>query len=159
MNDLNLPEDDLQNATREEIMSALFANMIVQQTNMALMLLGKVPHPETGEKYKDLESAKMFIDQLEMIEVKTKGNLDKREDGLLKQSLTALRMAFVEEIDAQEMGSPDAAHLADAVPQAHSDAAKPAPEPTQTPRAAEPASQPPPSPEDAESRKKFSKKY
>ena len=68
-------------------MSALFANMIVQQTNMALMLLGKVPHPETGEKYKDLESAKMFIDQLEMIEVKTKGNLDKREDGLLKQSL------------------------------------------------------------------------
>src|SRR5437870_13923500 len=102
MNDANLPEDDLQNASREEIMSALFANMVVQQTNMALMLLGKVPHPETGEQYKDLEAAKMFIDQLEMIEAKTKNNLDKREEGLLKQSLAALRMAFVEEIDAQD---------------------------------------------------------
>ena len=62
MTPTKLPEDDLANASREEIMSALFANMVVQQTNMALMLLGKVPHPETGEIIQDLETAKMFID-------------------------------------------------------------------------------------------------
>jgi len=154
MNDVNLPEDDLRNASREEIMSALFANMVVQQTNMALMLLGKVPHPETGEHYKDLESAKMFIDQLEMIEAKTKGNLDKREDGLLKQSLAALRMAFVEEIDAQENEPQSAPAI-----QAQAATASPSPQPSQPSPPKEAPSQPAPPPEDAESRKKFSKKY
>src|SRR3954470_99259 len=93
------PEDALANASREEIMSALFANMVIQQTNMAMMLLGKVAHPETGQFIQDVESAKMFIDQLEMLEEKTKGNLSAQEAGLMKQALTALRMAFVEAIN------------------------------------------------------------
>ena len=158
---MNLPEDDLQNASPEEIMSALFANMIIQQTNMALMLLGKVPHPETGEIYKDLESAKMFIDQLEMIEAKTKGNLDKREEGLLKQSLAALRMAFVEEIDAQggpDLGAPPA-RVAAAQPRENPNPIIEAPQVAAAPRITEPPPQPSASPEDSESRKKFSKKY
>src|SRR6185503_17095533 len=90
----------LANATREEIISALFANMIVQQANLAMMLLGKVPHPETGQHFRELDGAKLVIDQLEMLEVKTKGNLEKQEEALLKQSLTMLRMAFVEAVNA-----------------------------------------------------------
>ena len=43
----------------------------------------------------------MFIDQLEMLEAKTKGNLSKQEDGLLKQALAAVRMSFVEAMDEQ----------------------------------------------------------
>ena len=60
----------------EEIRSALFAQMVMQQSSMAMMLLGKTPHPETGQMVRDLEAAKLFIDQLEMLEVKTKGNLN-----------------------------------------------------------------------------------
>src|ERR1700760_4279418 len=86
-------------STREQMMAALFANMVIQQTNMAMMLLGKVAHPETGQFMKDIDSAKMFIDQLEMLEVKTKGNLSKQEDGLLKQALSALHMTFVESVE------------------------------------------------------------
>jgi hypothetical protein len=56
-------------------MSAQFAGLVIQQTNLALMLLGKSPHPETQKTMLDLEGAKMFIDQLEMLEVKTQGNL------------------------------------------------------------------------------------
>src|SRR5579862_9869701 len=92
------PDDAMGNSSREEIMAALFANMVIQQTNMAMMLMGKTPHPETGETMKDLESARMFIDQLEMLEVKTKGNLNKQEEGLLKQALAAVHMTFVEAI-------------------------------------------------------------
>ena len=33
-----------------------------------------------------------------MLEAKTRGNLDPREEGLLKQSLTSLRLAFVEAV-------------------------------------------------------------
>src|SRR5215475_11661144 len=49
----------------EEIQSALFAQLVMQQSNMALMLLGKVAHPESGQTYKDVEAARLFIDQLE----------------------------------------------------------------------------------------------
>src|SRR5271167_3830307 len=84
--------------TREELMSALFAQMVIQQSNMAMMLLGKAPHPQTGQVVQDFEAAKMFIDQLEMLETKTKGNLSKDEEHLLTQNLTALRMAFVEAV-------------------------------------------------------------
>src|SRR5262245_33971583 len=89
------------NITREEMMGALFANMVIQQSNMALMLLGKMPHPQSGETVRDLEAARLFIDQLEMLQAKTRGNLSKAEEDLLKQSLTTLRMAFVESVNAE----------------------------------------------------------
>jgi hypothetical protein len=142
-------EDPLANASREEILAALFANMVIQQTNMAMMLLGKVPHPETGQVIQDLEAAKMFIDQLEMIEAKTRGNLNKQEEGLLKQALAALHMTFVETVDSGgKEPQPELTHPAPAAEPA-APAKEPA-APTPTPAAEATAD---------ESRKKFSKKY
>lgn len=80
----------------DEMQSALFAQLVIQQANMAMMLLGQVPHPETGKSVRDLEAARLFIDQLEMLQAKTRGNLTKPEESLLKQSLMSLRLAFVE---------------------------------------------------------------
>jgi hypothetical protein len=115
----------------EAMMSALFAHMVTQQANLAMMLMGKIAHPESGKTVRDLEAAQLFIDQLEMLEVKTKGNLTKHEESLLKQSLMNLRLAFVEAADA-----PDPAHAT-------------------TPAQPEPG----PKPAEEESHKKFSKKY
>ncbi len=148
----NFPEDAVANASHEEMMSALFANMVLQQTNMAMMFLGKVPHPETGEDMEDLETAKMFIDQLEMLAVKTKGNLDKREEGLLKQSLMAVRMAFVEAIDKPQKHS----GAAISSPEASSESRQQPPPVVQAPG---PPSRAEDSTEELESRKKFTKKY
>lgn len=145
------PEDDLAHASREEIMAALFANMVIQQTNMAMMLLGKVAHPETGKIVQDFDAAKMFIDQLEMLEAKTKGNLSKQEEGLLKQALAALHMAFVEAVEGtaeqprQEKPSERATTpKPDTAPEASSS------KPIETPADAAAAD---------DSRKRFSKKY
>jgi hypothetical protein len=135
--------------SHDEMMSAMFAQMVLQQANMAMMLLGKMPHPQSGETMRDLESAKMFIDQLEMIEAKTKGNLSKQEAGLLKQSLMSLRMAYVEAVDSGP-----------ALKEAH-----PAPAPTEVPAAEPPSREQPvdaqgaPPASEAEHRPKFSKKY
>lgn len=85
---------------REQMTAALFAQLVMQQTNLAMMFLGKMPNPETGEKVHDMESARFFIDQLEMLETKTKGNLSRGEETLLKQSLMTLRLAFVEVVDS-----------------------------------------------------------
>jgi hypothetical protein len=92
--------------SREEMMSALFAHMVIQNTNMVLMFLGQVPHPESGERLHDVEAAKMFIDQLEMLEVKTKGNLTREEEKLLQQSLTHLRLTFVQAVENPPKAEP-----------------------------------------------------
>ncbi|MBE0545878.1 MAG: DUF1844 domain-containing protein [Verrucomicrobia bacterium] len=84
--------------SREEMQSAIFAQMILQQSNLAMMLMGKVPNPQTGQTESDLEAARFFIDQLEVIEAKTKGNLTRHEEALLKQTLMTVRLAFVEAV-------------------------------------------------------------
>jgi hypothetical protein len=128
--------------------SALFANLVIQQTNLALMLLGRVPNPETGEQVQDLDSARLFIDQLEMLEVKTKGNLDAREDQLLKQSLMTLRMAYVEASESGAKPQPSAAPASTG-----ESAASPEGAPAQPGGTAETAAS------EEERRKKFTKKY
>ena len=155
MNDpLPVRENPQAEASREEILSALFANMVIQQTNMAMRLLGKMAHPETGEFMRDVESARMFIDQLEMLEAKTKGNLSKEEEGLLKQALTALRMGFVEAIDApaHEAPRPEAKAPPASALQPEAARAPSTNQPLPVPSAEAPAPA-------EESRKKFSKKY
>ena len=82
------------------MLSAVFAQMVMQQTNMTLMLLGKIPNPSTNETMRDVSAAQYFIEQMEMLEVKTKGNLTPEEAATLKHSLLSLRMAFVEAVDA-----------------------------------------------------------
>lgn len=108
MSDPIKPEQDLGGITRAELMSALFAQLIMQQSNMAMLLLGKVPNPQTGETIRDIEAARLFIDQLEMLEEKTRGNLNKDEEHLLKQSLMSLRMAFVEAVESPTPNTPAA---------------------------------------------------
>lgn len=153
MNDDSSSQNMDRPMSQEELLSALFANLVVQQTNMAFMFLGKVPHPETNQPIFDFESAKLIIDQLEMLRVKTKGNLTAREEDLLKQSLTHLRMTFVEVVNqaesASEPGSAVPPQTESVAPQAPSTSSASSPPPPP----------PPPSPAEEESRKKFTKKY
>jgi len=140
-----------ENMSHEEMMSALFASMVMQQSNMAMLYLGQVPHPETGQPVRDLDAAQMFIQQLEMLEVKTKGNLGKEEASLLKHSLSSLRMAFVQAVEGGEKATP-------AVKTEPAPAASPAPDSkTEGGENADPQSDSPTAAD--EERKKFVKKY
>ena len=112
----SLDEDALANSSTAEIHSALFDQLVTGHGQMALLFLGKLPNPQTnlpGEV--NMVAAKIFIDQLEMLEAKTKGNLTPDETRLLSQTLNLARMAFVEMMEAQ--ASEDAA-AAPAVPSA-----------------------------------------
>jgi hypothetical protein len=159
-------EDDLADASPEEIMAAMFANMVIQQANMAYVFLGKAPNPETGQVTRDLETAKYFIDQLEMLAVKTRGNLDRQEEALLSQSLTTLRLAFVEATGGRPAIIPPPRPAGPAAPPAPpSEPAKPVPPVASAPApASDTPSTPAPTPAQGptppeESRKRFSKKY
>lgn len=148
------PRTNVESAdlSRDEMLSVLFAQMVMQQSNLAMMLLGKVPHPESGQTVRDLEGARLFIDQLEMLEAKTKGNLNPPEAALLKQSLMTLHLAFVEAVEKPEpAGQPPTP--------ASAEAGKPQPTAaTESQTQTAPAEgKEPPAPE--ESHKKFTKKY
>jgi len=142
MSDSPRSEQGTTEGSQAELMSALFAQMILQQSNLALMLMGKAPHPESGQTMRDIEGAKLFIDQLEMLEAKTKGNLSKEESALLKQSLMSLRMAFVECVNS-----------APAPAESGKQGGAPSPGPASTAEAHAGSGG------EEESRKKFTKKY
>jgi hypothetical protein len=128
----------------DDKISALFVQLVMQQTNMALMLLGQIANPNTGETLRDPQAARFFIDALEMLEVKTRGNLSRDEAELLKHNLMALHLAFVEAINAPADKTPPAA--------------APAPNPAAEPAPA-PEKKTAPDESGAAPEKKFSKKY
>ncbi|HEX4121231.1 MAG TPA: DUF1844 domain-containing protein [Verrucomicrobiae bacterium] len=145
---------------RERSISAMFVSLVIQNTNMALIFLGQAPNPQTGKTIQELDNAKYFIDQLEMIEARTKGNLNKHEEAILKQSLTSLRLAFVEAVE-HPLPPDEGGQKAPAETSQQSTAA-PATDEQEMP-IVEPAlpgeTNPPQAAPDVESKKKFSKKY
>ncbi len=109
--------------------------------------MGKMANPETGQVTKDMEAAKLFIDLLDMLEAKTKGNLSKEEAGMLKQTLMSLHLTFVEAVES----SPSPVQ-----PKEQKAEAKGTPSPeTRQPEPETSAS----SDQEEDHRKKFSKKY
>ena len=77
-----------------------FLDMVSLFSQQAMIGLGKIANPATGKVEKHLPAARLFIDTLEMLEHKTKGNLNQDETKLLQATLTDLRLMFVEESKA-----------------------------------------------------------
>ena len=74
-----------------------FATFIFSLNSSALVQLGMMEDPMTGEKSKNLPLAKQTIDILSMLEEKTRGNLDPDEAAMLKNILYDLRIHYVKE--------------------------------------------------------------
>ena len=75
--------------------SPQFVGLIESLASQALMFMGAVRDPMTGEAQTDLRQAQAMIDMLTMVEEKTKGNLVKEEEEMVKQVLNEVRMHFV----------------------------------------------------------------
>jgi len=75
-----------------------FASFALSLGTSALYHMGLVGDPETGKPVAEanLALARQTIDTLEMLEAKTRGNLDAEEAKLLESLLYELRMRFVE---------------------------------------------------------------
>jgi hypothetical protein len=72
-----------------------FTGLINAMMQPALIYLGEIPHPATGEPIVDLEQARMQIDMLDLLRVKTRGNLSSQEQSFLERVLYQLRMLYV----------------------------------------------------------------
>ncbi|MBK9140227.1 MAG: DUF1844 domain-containing protein [Verrucomicrobia bacterium] len=124
MSQPSLANSDLADPAQRQ--SALFAGLVLQHVNMALMFLGRMPGPEGKPVERDLDAASAFVDTLEMLEVKTQGNLTKDETEFLKQSLMSVRMAFAQAVQEPEAPAGTEGKPAEATAPANPAAAAPA---------------------------------
>ena len=141
---------EVQTNTQSGELSQRFIEFVMMQAQNAALFLGQIPNPQTGQGEVNLELAKMFIDQLGMIQEKTRGNLTNEETAVLRNTLSNLQMAFVE-VSQQSRGEKSAASEPD-------EPSPPAAEPSAAPTA-ESGGEPVTPQAETESRKKFTKSY
>ena len=142
---------EVQTNTQSGEMSQRFIEFVMMQAQNAALFLGQIPNPQTGKGEVNLELAKMFIDQLAMIQEKTRGNLTNEETAVLRNTLSNLQMAFVE-VSRQVREGTTESEAAPESPEAATDEPAPSSSPEKT--------EAPTTPEaESESRKKFTKSY
>ena len=78
-----------------ELPPASFPMLVSTLVTQALVGLGQLPDPYSGQAEYNLPVAGHFIDTLAVLEQKTKGNLSADESGMLTDVLHQLRMAFI----------------------------------------------------------------
>ena len=126
-------------------MAQRFIEFVLMQAQNAAFVLGQIPHPQTGKAEVNLDLARLLIDQLAMIQEKTKGNLNKDEAQILANTLSNLQIAFVESVREQRSGQ-------------RTDTAQPPVESQSEAKIETPTTEVPPTSE-SEGKKKFVKSY
>ncbi len=130
---------EVQTSTNSGELAQRFIEFVMMQAQNAALFLGQIPNPQSGKAEVNLEVAKMFIDQLAMIQEKTRGNLSNEESAVLRNALANLQLAYVE---VARGGAPSSTIE------------------EKTPTSAPPNEvKPPASSDESEGRKKFTKSY
>ena len=139
---------EVQTTNQSGEMTQRFIEFVMMQAQNAALFLGQIPNPQTGQPEMNLDVARMFIDQLAMIQEKTRGNLTSEETTVLRNALSNLQMAFVEATqESRGGGAPLVPEASESQPEAQAEAPAPS------------ADTPPPTAAESESKKKFTKSY
>ncbi len=152
---------EVQRTTQSGELSQRFIEFVIMHAQNAALFLGQIPNPKSGEAEVNLDLARMFIDQLAMIQEKTRGNLTNEEATVLRNALSNLQMAYVEASGSEQ---PQAARRGEGAPEP---TAQQPEQPETSQQAAEQPSGRTPEPSapitstehEAESKKKFTKSY
>ncbi len=141
---------EVQTSTQSGELSQRFIEFVMMHAQNAALFLGQIPNPKTGEGEVNLELAKMFIDQLAMIQEKTRGNLTSEEATVLRNALSNLQMVYVDVAQKAPKGVQQAAPQKETAPEPQAAPERSTPTPEQTP---------PITSTESESKKKFTKSY
>jgi hypothetical protein len=146
---------EVQPQTEAGEMTQIFVEFVMMQAQNAALFLGQIPNPQGGQTEVNLPLAKMFIDQLAVIRVKTRGNLNRDEQRVIDSAVSQLEAAFIEMAGAGPglAGMPSESFVSPPAPEPQTSA--PAPEAA----AAVPPAAAPPAPPAEEGRKNFTKSY
>ena len=76
-----------------------FSSFVLGLGQMALTWMGELPVPGTEEYSVDLEQARHSIDIFDMLEAKTRGNLTRDEETLLRTLEEELKLKYVRAVE------------------------------------------------------------
>ena len=143
---------EVQKTVQTGEMTQRFIEFVMMHAQNAALFLGQIPNPKTGEAEINLDLARMFIDQLEMIQEKTRGNLTNEEAMVLRNAAFQFADGICGSFRCCGTATRRTARSASAAPPS---------QPAEQPASAAPEQSPPVAscePE-TESRKKFTKSY
>ncbi|MCC7204711.1 MAG: DUF1844 domain-containing protein [Phycisphaeraceae bacterium] len=73
-----------------------FTTLVSTMATQALLAMGLIADPRSGQRYLSLDVARHHIDMLGVIEQKTKGNLSEQEQELVSGTLYELRQHYIQ---------------------------------------------------------------
>ncbi len=139
-------------------MTKRFVQFVMVQAQNILYVLGRIPTPEGERIPPNLQAAKMMIDHLELIRVKTEGNLTTQETKIISEALQQVQLAFVEASGGTPVGMmPDRGPQVDMSALEEEEMIS-----EETPNPTEPKATPTPAPTvtaEADEKKKYFKSY
>ena len=95
----------------------LFIHLVNTFVQSAWISLGKVKNPVSDELERNLDQASYYIDLLDMLQTKMKGNLTEWEEQYILHSLSELKLNFIDEKKKKESDSATDNGKADEKPQ------------------------------------------
>lgn len=89
-------QESEQQGEQGQIPPADFKTLVSTLASQALLYMGAIPDPSTGQRIAHLELAKHHIDLLGILEEKTKGNLEDEEEKMITQTVHELRQYYTQ---------------------------------------------------------------
>ena len=80
----------------------LFIHIVNTFVQSAWISLGKVKNPVSDELERNVEQASYYIDLLDMLQAKMKGNLSEWEEQYILHSLSELKLNYIDEKNKKE---------------------------------------------------------
>jgi hypothetical protein len=90
------------NEKREFLPPLEFSSLIMPFYMPALIKLGLIEDPASGEPQPNLDHARRLIDLLDLLRDRTKGNLEPEEQKLLEAALIQLKEAYLGQTGASK---------------------------------------------------------
>ena len=103
----------------------LFIHLVNTFVQSAWISLGKVKNPVSDELERNLDQASYYIDLLDMLQTKMKGNLSEWEEQYIIHSLSELKLNFIEELKKGNEATDDSQSNEKSEPSATEEKAKP----------------------------------
>ncbi|HEV3272444.1 MAG TPA: DUF1844 domain-containing protein [Candidatus Methylacidiphilales bacterium] len=151
--------DQKKSAIGNAELAQRFVQFVMIQVQNIFYVLGRIPSQDGRPIPPNLEAGKMLIDQLEMIQEKTRNNLSAQESSILDDALKNVRLAFVEVSGGTPASMMPKPNMPDfPLDGEEGDLTEPAPQPAEKPKPGTPAAAAKPA-EEQESKKKFTKTY
>ncbi|MFZ4621486.1 MAG: DUF1844 domain-containing protein [Bacteroidota bacterium] len=75
----------------------LFVQLISSLHGAALMQMGKMKNPQTGNMERNIEQAELTIEMLDMLKERTKNNLTSEEEKFFSTVINEVKLNYVDE--------------------------------------------------------------